>query len=113
MGPKRLTYRIPAGKGEVKRPIESSKHTWEYNIKVDLGNRMEWELVSPGSGQKPVAGSLEHGIEPSQFVNSCKFYWMAKQLLAPQERLSSTIEAYEVAATLAQFQTGPEKKQHL
>jgi len=37
-------YRVLVGKSDGKRPIESRKHRWEYNIKMDL-QEVGWEVM--------------------------------------------------------------------
>ena len=36
MGERRGVYRVSVGKPEGKRPLGSSRHRWEDNIKIDL-----------------------------------------------------------------------------
>jgi hypothetical protein len=64
-GKKRNADRILMGKpeGTLGRP----RCKWEYNIKIDL-REIGWGccvLDCPGSGLGQVAGSCEHGNEPS------------------------------------------------
>jgi hypothetical protein len=62
------------GKPEGKRTLERQKRRWEDNITMHLRNRIEWYgLVSSGSGYRPVAGSCEHGNEPSVSIIRSEF----------------------------------------
>jgi hypothetical protein len=45
------TYKVLIAKLERQRPLGRSRHRWEYNIKMDLKNRVaEYGLDSNGSG---------------------------------------------------------------
>jgi hypothetical protein len=55
------------GKPEGKRQLGRPRHRWEDNIRTDLREIVtgRCELDVSGSEQEPVAGSCEHGNEPS------------------------------------------------
>jgi hypothetical protein len=41
-GEKRNAYRILVGKPEGKRPLRRPRYRWEYNIRMNLKDKMEW-----------------------------------------------------------------------
>jgi hypothetical protein len=41
MGEKRSDYKVLVGKSEDMRLLESSRHGWEDNIKIDIG-KIRW-----------------------------------------------------------------------
>jgi hypothetical protein len=63
---------IFVGKPEEKRPPERRIYRREDNIRMDLGKKMVGmcALHSSGSRYGPVAGSCEHGNEPSGSTNA-------------------------------------------
>jgi hypothetical protein len=73
MGEGRNVYRVLVGKPEGKKPLGRPRRRWSDGIKTDLkgtgwgGGVGVCAMDSSGSGQGPVAGSREHGNEPSKF----------------------------------------------
>jgi hypothetical protein len=63
------------GETRRKRQRERPRHVGEYNIKKDLRGigweGMDW--IHQGSGYGQVAGSCEHGNEPSFFIKYGEF----------------------------------------
>jgi len=67
-------------KPEGKRPHERYGQRWEDNINMDLVLRcgLHW----PGSGQRPVVGSFEHGNKIFEFRKRRGISWLAQWLSA-------------------------------
>jgi hypothetical protein len=43
-GERRVACRVSVGKSEERRPLESPRHRWEDNIKMDLPE-IGWEII--------------------------------------------------------------------
>jgi hypothetical protein len=71
MGEMRNVYKILVGKPEGRRQFGRPRHRWEDNIRMDRVRSCE--LDSAGSGYGPVAGSYEHGNEPSGSIKGEEF----------------------------------------
>jgi hypothetical protein len=61
-----------------KRPLGRCSCRWEDAIVVDhreigLGGDFDWIFGVSGSGQRPVAGSCEHGNKPLGSIKCWKF----------------------------------------
>jgi hypothetical protein len=65
MGEMRNAYKILVGKPEGKIPLGITRRGLEDNITVDLR-----EI---GARERTMAGSCEHGNEPSGFIKTGKF----------------------------------------
>jgi hypothetical protein len=67
IGEERKVYKVLVGKPEGKRPLGRPRRRWEDGIRMDLGEigLGGCGLDSTGSGQGPVAGCCECGVEPS------------------------------------------------
>jgi hypothetical protein len=67
MGEERKVYKVLVGKPEGKRPLERPRRRWEDGIRMDLKGYClgGCGLDSTVSGQGPVAGCGECGVEPS------------------------------------------------
>jgi hypothetical protein len=70
MGDMRNAYKILVGRPEGKRPVGRLRCRWEENIGMNLREIGMHGLDSCGSGQGPVAGSCEHGNEPSSPIKA-------------------------------------------
>jgi hypothetical protein len=60
------------GKHEGKSPLGRPGYRWEDNIKMDL-REIGFGLDSTGPGSGLVAGSCEHGNEPSGSIKAGNF----------------------------------------
>jgi hypothetical protein len=70
------TYHILVGNPERKRPLGRHRRRWEDNIRMNLMEKVlvgRCGLDASGSGQKSVAGSCEHGSEPSGYIKGREF----------------------------------------
>jgi hypothetical protein len=86
-------YKILFGKPKEKSPLERPGHRWEgSNIKINF-REIGWVrgcgLDSSGSGQRPMAGSCEHGyeltgsIKGGRFLDQLNNYQLLKEDFAP------------------------------
>jgi hypothetical protein len=52
VGEGRGAYRVLVGKPEGKRPLETTRHRWEDNIKMDVGvwTGLSWLRIQTGGG---------------------------------------------------------------
>jgi hypothetical protein len=74
MGEMRNAYKILIGNPQGKRPLGGSGNRWDLILKWILRNSVGWcGFGSSGSGQGPVAGSCEHGNEPSGSIKAWSF----------------------------------------
>jgi len=74
-GEMRNAYSILAGITERKRPLVKSRPRWEDNIRIHLGETIgRRELDASTSEYGKVAGSCEHGNEPSSFIHSGEIF---------------------------------------
>jgi hypothetical protein len=77
MGEVRGAYNILIGRPEWRRPLGRPRRGWENNIKMDVREIGFWGcgfgLDSLGSGYGQVAGSCEHGNEPSGSIKCGEF----------------------------------------
>jgi hypothetical protein len=74
MGPKRNSYRILLGKSEGKRLLETRRHRWVDNIKMDLKEigwgGMDWIDVAQDRGQwRTLVNTV---MEPSVSIKCCE-----------------------------------------
>jgi hypothetical protein len=71
----RGAYNILVGRPEGRRPLGRPRRRWEDNIKMYLKEIGfgGCGLDSFGLGQRQVAGSYEHGDEPSGFIKCGEF----------------------------------------
>jgi hypothetical protein len=78
------------GKPEGRIPLRRPRRRWEENIKMDKGNRV-WGcgLDSLGSGYGYVAGTCEHGNEPSGSIKCREILDYLSVLLDSQDGLYS------------------------
>jgi hypothetical protein len=67
-------YKISAVKPERKRPLRKARNRWDNNIRMALWERVRSRVLdASGSGQGSVAGSCEHGNEPSGSITGGDF----------------------------------------
>jgi hypothetical protein len=71
MGEVRGAYNILVGRPEGRRPLGKPRHRWEDNIKMNLREIGFGDVDWIHWGQ--VAGSCEHGNEPSGSIKRGEF----------------------------------------
>jgi hypothetical protein len=83
MGEVRGAYNILVGRPEGRRPLGRPRRRWEDNIKIDLREigfgDVDWIHWAQ---DRQVAGSCEHGNEPSGSIKCGKFLDQLSVLLA-------------------------------
>jgi hypothetical protein len=76
MGEGRGVYRVLVGRSESKRSLARPRSRWENKIKIDLReigiDGKNWIQLAQGEG--PVAGSCEHGNEPSGSIKKAGYF---------------------------------------
>jgi hypothetical protein len=98
MGEKRNAYRILVGKTDGKRTLERPRRRWVDNIKMDLGE-IGWDGVDWIDMAQDRDQLLWTRYWTLGFHKMLGSSWVAAQLVAPQEGLSSVSKYEELIKT--------------